>query len=99
FEQLLEFFVRDQPAEQVVARPDGENEEADQEALAPLVLRHRELHDATPASLTIASSRSRRAAADFAFASVGKSPTAVGPEPVRKASGAPAARSASSAAP
>ena len=43
---------------------------------------------------TIASSLSRRAAAACAAARSGKRPTAVGPEPLSIASGAPAARSA-----
>src|SRR6185295_1889642 len=54
---------------------------------------------AAPASQTIASASSSSPAAARAAARSANSPTAVGPEPLRIACGAPAARRRSSAAP
>ena len=101
FQQALQVEVAELAAEQVVAERDRRGDDRDQQAFAvaaaaPLA---RQLHGALPASQTIASSRSSASAAARAAARSGKRPKAVGPEPVSRACGAPAARSASSASP
>src|SRR6185312_14940438 len=84
--------------EEVVGDPDRDG---DRGARSPLALGRGagELHGALPAMQTMASLRSRVAAADSASESVGKSPTAVGPDPLKKTAPAVVPWSASSASP
>ncbi len=100
-QQPLQVEAAELAADEVIARRDDRDGDHDQQVFAalPTLSISRQLHGALPASQTIASSRSIAAAAARAAPRSGKSPTAVGPEPLSSAAGAPASRSASRASP